>query len=93
MPELEGRGWHIALGERMLAIHDFTRYGKPRVAPLVSIQFHEFWCTTEYDMTSERSVQVTKKSLRPWSVNGTAFGKLSHAFAAFIQHYHALEPS
>jgi hypothetical protein len=88
--ELSSGKWHIDQGDDHFSIHDFTRYGKPRKAAIVSISFHPIWNVTEYDMDIDRTVTITKPSLRPWAVSGVSYNKLGNAFIAFIKQYQAL---
>lgn len=90
MPELQATGWHIAQNETSVSLHEFTRHGKPRVRSLIALEYREFWQTTEYDMDADRVVEVTKRSLRPWVVDGRPYGTLAAAFTTFIAGYRAL---
>ena len=73
---------HINRAENAWSVHDFTRYGKPRVGALASIEYRPTTSTMRWDDDTETQVMDDHPSAQPWCVNSRSYASLRSAFEA-----------
>jgi hypothetical protein len=92
-------GWHVEATESRISLHDYSKNGKPRKAPAVSLSFDEFvteevfnedyWIFGNGDCADD-FVTETRKSKRPHHVSSptyssSGFSKFNRACAVFME--------
>jgi hypothetical protein len=83
MPLFDGAKLHVVRGADFMAVHDFTRHGKPRTVSLAEIYYCPTEMHREWNMETDEEICEERPARMPWRTQGRAYAKLSHAFAAF----------
>lgn len=95
LPQVEARGWEVAISEtspdgwKSLSIHLRFKNGKIRKKPAISLHFRP----TDWDLVAtENGIerQNWHRRQRPWVVGSVAYASLERAAAEFIEVLHGL---